>query len=251
MRLFAYLLPLSILMTSCGDSPTLSDESTVPRVPAALVDTDLNSPNLTLKDASLRELYPHLISHPWLQHQSKDVEVGTWLWEDLRLTDRLWQDVSAQLAHRTGSAIPREAFRKQMVKTLLGFQEPSRHLDIVYPNWAYSMLNIPPVNSQQYQSPYPFRMLKRVVLGESKLGFPMYLDTRDFECPEEWVQQILEWHRDCLEKEDSSFADYVAGHWKILAGRGARNRAHLDTTHGFALRDRGMLIAYRYSDGHL
>jgi hypothetical protein len=75
-------------------------------------------------------------------------------------------------------------------------------------------------------------LIKRIYLGETKLGMPFHLDVRQFGLKQHSADDLIDWHLNIL--KGSTEEIYLSDKRKIYLCRGIRNPDRPDTTHGFA-----------------
>jgi len=78
----------------------------------------------------------------------------------------------------------------------------------------------------------PSKLVERVVLGETILGLPFYLEIQQFDLKEMAGEEIVAWHLNLLDGPCEEV--YISDQRKVYIRKGYRNSERSDTTHGFA-----------------
>ncbi len=121
-------------------------------------------------------------------------------------------------------------------------------IPFAFPDQLYNVLCICGTESERVA---PFKILKRLYLGETELGLPFYLDVRAFELSALSVDEIISAHLNIL---DGRFEELnVSKDRKAYLCRGKRSSQVEDPTHGFAQNasERALFLDFIEKDGHL
>ena len=175
-------------------------------------------------------------THPWLLSQPFVQEANLEIKRDLEKIRHL----SEQLPN-----LSEEELTNLMMTKLLALQAT---IPFTFPNTFYNVLCI---SASEGQIPAPFCVFKRLYLGETELGLPLYMDVRVYDLDSAKSEEIMTWHLNALEgnREELHFSEQR----KAFLCRGKQNSHRKDTTHGFAALqgDRGLFLDFYSLDNRL
>ncbi len=137
-------------------------------------------------------LPPYLLAHPWVKSQPLKA-VNPEMARDLAELNAY----SAQL-FLSNPELTRDVIEAVFIDRLTALQ---KDLPFSFPGELYNVLCIRETPMESLQPPHPFHVYKRLYLGESEIGFPVYLDVRVFEVARDEIQSVVTWHLERLEGE--------------------------------------------------
>ncbi|MDP1835015.1 MAG: hypothetical protein Q8K75_03705 [Chlamydiales bacterium] len=252
------LLILMLLSTLPGcDKPktvTMQEESSRPKVPSLLAVSQPARSELlvALHTDDAKKDYSDVLSHPWVQQQKGLTHVSKAMVEDIRSLRDASEAINKYRAKSGMSPVSFDDENKHIITAIEAIQEPLTSLNLKFPSDRYSVLNIPPVSPDLYKTPLPFQVYKRVELGETDLGTPLYMDVRVFDisslkgaiAKNAAIDAVIDWHVHLLQKGEEKFRILKGKDVLALTGEGDRDTSHFDGGHGFAANDRAVFLAF-------
>ena len=264
---FLALLPFFCIVGCSSESPSAQSKEDAyrPSLPAPLSEiaqgevgstssTNVNPLDLlplSKSDPRAKQFFSDILEHPWILAQPHISTLSRLMVEDIRSLSHAYALRSAQM-QKIGVTPPSYQEEANFIcRHLQRLQRKIEALSLEFPHYAYSLLNLPAINPTAYSTPLPFNIHKRVHLGSSTLGMPIFLDVRVFELDahkerearDRDIKAIIAWHTDLLEGGETNFKKLDHTGATVLIGHGKRNMAHFDNAHGFNLEERGVFLA--------
>jgi len=149
---------------------------------------------------------------------------------------------------RKQSGQPSKEFGDDLTMIITQIDYMQSKIPFSTPENLYSVLNLPDLSAYSRNIPFTPRLVKRLYLGESELGFPLYLDVRRADGASK--EEVIAWHLNLLETGPAAFHKVKSGEKKdkmdeeIYLGRGDY-KAESDPTHGLAREDRAIYLHFK------
>ncbi len=264
LTIFCTCLTVCLLGCKTSDTPTSPKEQGIrPQLPtvSTVSTTTLSRPEtiVAINDSDTNNKYKHILEHPWVKLQTGLTHVTHAMVDDITSLSEGHDELNK---YRAKAGLPTTSFEdesRSLIATIQEIQATLDPLNLQFPHDRYSVLNIPETAPELYSTLLPFQVYKRVEMGETELGIPVFLDVRVFdisqqqsaEAKQEAIQSIIDWHAKLLRNSAQHFKAYAASDALVLIGRGDRDRSHFDGGHGFATKDRGVLLAFLTDGKHL
>lgn len=168
-------------------------------------------------------------THPWVAMQPFVNGEALELVRDLEKIRHL----SKQIPH-----LSEEELTALMMQKLLILQSG---IPFTFPETLYNVLCI---SEPQEESLIPYHVVKRLYLGESDLGFPVYLDVRCYDVDPGQGSRLKEWLVQTVEGNTEELVS--SGGKNAYLCRGKRNTSRRDPTHGFSAlqKERGLFVQF-------
>lgn len=244
-----------LLASGCESSSTSNDQSR-PELPKPETLTSLQDPKspeaklpIPRDSQDAIQYFSDVLNHPWIKEQPRVKNLNQVMVDDIRSIQALNSYLNHH-RHESGiEPIPFELESEKIIQTIHRLQSPLTQLPFTFPEEYYSILNIPDASPGIKSTLMPYDIYKRIYLGDNALGLPFYLDVRVFSIgPEDerqyHVDSILHWHLGLLEGGVKAFQRIPKKQGVLLIGKGIRNLEHFDNSHGFAVDERGVLLAF-------
>lgn len=181
---------------------------------------------LTLLPAPKDELtdaFSDILTHPWIAKQTALKMVVPEMVRDV-------EAIATFCANYPQCDL--EELTTNLIETLEPLQE---NLPLALPKSLYNVLWIA---EKPTSCPFQFRVVKRLYLGESRLGFPIYLDVRQFD--EADAKAVIDWH------QAQVAADFISyGKGMVATGEGKM------PGHGWDVSDRVVYLQWGENDQKL